>query len=287
MKTNLNSAYIAGFFDAEGSVSIKRFKTNTNDRYELYLSLANVDKCLLQKIRKRFYSFGSIAKMCGLKYEGQRPTYEWRLESRQAGTALQELSPFLIIKRSEAELGIKFQDSLYRTGGKRLTKLELTKRQRMKERLTNLHGDRKIKIIPKKRTETLIYLAGLFDGDGSISVLHNTTITMVLTSKDKFILEYLLKYFKAGFIYDNTGASRWIVSSHHARLLLHELLPFLIIKKREAKVAVNFQDSINPKNSHPVSAVKLNRRKELAEAIKSYHLTKGAGIKKLGVLSKL
>ena len=101
-------AYIAGFFDAEGAIIIRRFKTKTNLRYQLALSLANVDQDLLYQIRASFDNFGSIGKKTKIKYKNQRCTYEWQLGSKQAMSFLKQVYPFLIVKKSEAAVGNRF-----------------------------------------------------------------------------------------------------------------------------------------------------------------------------------
>ena len=281
MINNSGLAYISGFFDAEGAIIIKSFKTKTNLRYQLAVSLANVDRNLLSQIRAIFCNFGSIAKMHGIKYDNQKRTYEWRLESKQAMFFLRQVYPFLIIKKFEAELGINFQCSLYRTGGKFLSKQELEARQSMRARMRYLHKNRKIEITKRPRGLILAYLAGLFDGDGHITVLHKSTLTTVLTSKERPLLKYLLKYFKMGFIYENATCARWIVSSHNAKRLLHYLLPFLKLKNKEAELAIRFQNLINPKNSRPINTTKQLYRDKLIQNIKSRHLTKGVAIRKI------
>ncbi len=281
MLNNSDLAYIAGFFDAEGAIMVKCFKTKTNLRYQLAVSLADVDRNLLVYIRRKFRNFGSIAMLYRVRYFGQKPTYEWRLESKQAMFFLKQVYPFLMIKKSEAETGIRFQSFLYRTGGKFLSEQELEERQNTREYMRYLHKNRKIEINKKPRKLILAYLAGLFDGDGHITVLHKSTLTTVLTSNERPMLEYLLEYFNMGFIYQNAAATSWIVSSHDAKDLLHYLLPFLKLKNKEAELAIKFQDSIDPKNSRPISTEEQLYLDKLIHNIKSRHLTKGVAIRRI------
>ena len=107
-----------------------------------------------------------------------------------------------------------------------------------------------------KETE-LAYLAGLLDGEGTISLtsklrkygyryfqpricITNTKIEMLNFCKDKFGgLIYISA--KANSVENRRTAYRWSLSGDKACLLLASILPFLTIKKQQAQLVLVFQ----------------------------------------------
>ncbi|HIH50378.1 TPA: hypothetical protein HA291_02880 [Candidatus Micrarchaeota archaeon] len=270
----VNLAYVAGFFDAEGSITIASFNTKTQKRHQLRVSLSNSDKKSLITIKKSFLNFGSMVKLGRASGIGGPDTFEWRLGTRQAACFLEKISPFLVIKKGEAELAIKFQNSLYRTAGKFLADSEIRGRDLIKQEMTRLHKNRYIDAVDYSNY-LLPYTAGLLDGDGYIGILHNTTPTVTISSTELKALEYLKINFDYGFIYKNRECFRWIVSSHSAKKFLEQLLPYFRLKGSEAALAIRFHDSIKSNNRRPVSKVELDNRRRIIKKIMSYHLKKG------------
>lgn len=101
MKRN-HLAYLAGFFDAEGYVGIKK---TTKGRY---LGL-ECDVKVAGEYMPRLYQFyfsGSVKK---LKYKKRYDYWAWQITARRALVFLEAITPFLVLKKPQAELGIAFQ----------------------------------------------------------------------------------------------------------------------------------------------------------------------------------
>lgn len=105
------------------------------------------------------------------------------------------------------------------------------------------------------------YLAGLFDGEGCLSIVEDTskkkitptpvlTLVAVVSSCDKFILDYWKNKTGIGSVNLSKKASgnardgfAWVVSGKSAVDLINLMYPYLLIKKDEADIAYRFQET--------------------------------------------
>jgi len=105
--TELEKAWLAGFFDGDGNIHIYRRKRKNKEGYSvtchLKIVIGQKDKKILEYIHKLvgygiFYQLGS-----GF----------WHLEFsfKRAERFLREILPYLKVKRLEAQLGIQFQEN--------------------------------------------------------------------------------------------------------------------------------------------------------------------------------
>jgi hypothetical protein len=113
---------------------------------------------------------------------------------------------------------------------------------------------------PVLSIETLAYVAGLFDGEGSIVIgcspgrtkQRNPSywLQVSITNTDKQLIDWLHDTFR-GHIADNShcpsrGKQRpcwaWRVTSKQAQSFLQKILPYLRTKKPQALIAIEFQD---------------------------------------------
>lgn len=94
------------------------------------------------------------------------------------------------------------------------------------------------------------YIAGIIDGEGCIIATSDPKVTfhvgVVHTSTR--LLNYLQKTTNSGSVYNATPSTlgskpvyEWRVGSDDASCLLLMLLPYLIVKKEEAEVALEFR----------------------------------------------
>ena len=97
-KTDL--AYLAGFFDGEGSIFIDK-------NFGMACAMTSTTKWALESLR---FSFGgNITKNKKIYNPSQHTTFQWKINSTIAKTFLQAISPYLKLKKPEAEVAIKFQ----------------------------------------------------------------------------------------------------------------------------------------------------------------------------------
>lgn len=121
----------------------------------------------------------------------------------------------------------------------------------------------------------LAYIAGLFDGEGSIRINYKGAYRSLPSSIDVRIgqnigfgiLEWIASYFGGTvFEYDN-GYSQWIVTTTKAKLFLQEVMTYLRIKLPDAKIALEYQTYLD--SEHQIRGVKLTDW-QLAERMSFY-----------------
>lgn len=131
--------YLSGFFDGEGNISIvkQRFKRKNDETYYYYLKLvvANTNKGVVDWL-KEVFGGNIITKPRGERNSNWNTCYNWVLASGAAKELLEELVPFLKIKRYQAVLACRLQERVMssKKGGNKptITKEENLSRERLK-----------------------------------------------------------------------------------------------------------------------------------------------------------
>ena len=100
------------------------------------------------------------------------------------------------------------------------------------------------------------YLAGLIDGEGTVSIRRKTgnhfNIELYITSTNKPMLDWVVRVFK-GTIYTyqrkndtvRLPSHKWHVHGKQAENILRKVLPYLIIKGKHARLAIEFRERMN------------------------------------------
>lgn len=103
--TELELAYIAGFFDGEGSISIFQEKTGRYRLARIGVYVVNTDFRPIKMLKEKFG---------GHYREVQRPGKKkyavWSVSCVKASEFLKAILPFLIIKKERACLAIEIQE---------------------------------------------------------------------------------------------------------------------------------------------------------------------------------
>jgi len=138
-----------------------------------------------------------------------------------------------------------------------------------------------------KGKENLIYLAGLFDGEGFIVIVRSERYDArhlyknpnyhldigIEMSKAEFLKDFA-KEFGGTFRYIKKREERykqqmgWRLSGNLASEFLQSILPFLKVKQEEAKIAINFQDKIVPENTKELTLKQLKERERAFQKIR-------------------
>lgn len=111
---------------------------------------------------------------------------------------------------------------------------------------------------------TLAYAAGLFDGEGSVSIAYSLggrdktkryhSLHVSLTSTTPEMLEWLKANFGGPIITQRKAqagwklASRWQISGKHAAEFLALIEPYLVLKRPQVAVALNFRQTLRGYN---------------------------------------
>lgn len=100
---DLELAYLAGFFDADGCVCIARKKAQDYKRgvsFRLIVEVSQKQRKILETFREFWGGSILVGKRCD----------RWLAYSTHALTMLQDLMPYLRMKKSEAEIALAFQE---------------------------------------------------------------------------------------------------------------------------------------------------------------------------------
>lgn len=100
--------YLAGFFDGEGTISISHYKRDGGG-YQLQIAVSQNERAPLEIFQTRFGG-----KIYSQKWEKvKRAFYSWQLTNREEKRVfLEAVSPFLIVKKREAEIALAFLATL-------------------------------------------------------------------------------------------------------------------------------------------------------------------------------
>lgn len=135
--------------------------------------------------------------------------------------------------------------------------------------------------IPAIPETTIAYIAGLFDGEGHVTIgTHQDkrrpgnapqhTLALVVTNTDRAVIEWLRDALGCGHVNTHHRAMRdvktcyrFILSSDNAAQLLSAMLPYLHIKRRQAELMIAFRQEYTAYgHSGALSAEAIARREE-------------------------
>lgn len=116
--TETQKAYLAGIFDGDGCVSIvKSNKPPYGMYHQLAVMFTQSSLPYLEAIRE-IAGVGKIYEQTGVtKLKRNRSAYIWRIPSRAGAILIEELLPYLIRKRRQAEIAVEFQNTMTNSGG--------------------------------------------------------------------------------------------------------------------------------------------------------------------------
>ena len=115
-------AYIAGFFDGEGSIFVSKSKK----QYFLTVSISNTNLLVLESIQKIIG--GNISKSPDNR-ENSSQLFRLRLYCNEAKKFLERILPYLKTKKEQARLAIEFQSKM------EMGKLTIPKEEQEKYRI--------------------------------------------------------------------------------------------------------------------------------------------------------
>ena len=103
--------YVAGFFDGEGSVCISRSKRK--DRlveYVFFVGIGNTYFPVLEFLKGRFGGSLHLNLSSKKRKATYKPFLQWAISGKKAKRFLEQILPFLIVKKAQAKVGIAFQE---------------------------------------------------------------------------------------------------------------------------------------------------------------------------------
>lgn len=114
-------------------------------------------------------------------------------------------------------------------------------------------------------TEELAYIAGLFDGEGTVTIsVYNASryggrqrriLMVMLSSTDRSIIDFLLRLFNGSLTITKAHGNhkeiyRWTLSARMAADFLSNVLPYLRIKREHAILGLEWQATVKHSNQY-------------------------------------
>lgn len=105
--SEIDKAYLAGFLDGEGSIVIDK---HDNIRVpSIRVTVSNTYRPVLEELQQIWKGYISDKKPAR---EGWKPRSDLVWAARTAAEILQELEPYLRIKREQCQLALRFQETV-------------------------------------------------------------------------------------------------------------------------------------------------------------------------------
>lgn len=105
--TETELAYIAGFFDGEGSINIRRRKRSGRTNYSLSISMTQTNELVLCEMAD-ILEVGSVRKM--KTHKSKKDAWRWDAGNGAAYKVLLKILPYLRVKNLEAEHALRFHN---------------------------------------------------------------------------------------------------------------------------------------------------------------------------------
>jgi hypothetical protein len=287
-------AYMAGFFDGEGCITAGR-TCNGGRRYLIVCTITQKTCEVLDLVRS--YFGGSITM----------PTdyfrcYRLRLTTLGSYQFLRAVSNLLIVKYQQAQVAMEFYETRQRVNIGRNQFRGFTEEEKEQELvpiklLKALKKEPLLKpylTMPQKDDVRRAYIAGMFDGDGSINIsrarrgkgdYNHFQLSCCIGQCAKALVAYVQSiYGGAIFVMKRKSTNHstcylWRVSSQKAFNILWEIYDYLIIKKSQADLAFEFQNGICS-SSNSISQEQIGLRqsqKMLMHELKHVAVVTGVG----------
>ena len=126
------------------------------------------------------------------------------------------------------------------------------------------------------------YLAGIVDGEGYIFIVfskstQNYLCGVYIKNTDKELLDLFAKYFGGNVTFhkrskpNHKDTYQWVCFGNKAAKLCKQILPYLIIKRKQAELLLKFSKTLkkNLKDNYKLSKDTENKRKMLIKKIKT------------------
>ena len=109
MYTKTDLAWAAGFIDADGTITLKRWKRGKAIYYQPWITVTQVAE-YEASVRKLQAMFGG--NIYGSHPKNRLPVLQWACVSKQAIACAKKLLPYLMVKHYRAELVLQFEGLL-------------------------------------------------------------------------------------------------------------------------------------------------------------------------------
>jgi len=137
--------------------------------------------------------------------------------------------------------------------------------------------------------DTIVYMAGIIDGEGSLQVeiqgvcasrkTDYYSVRLIIINTDKNLMDWLVKNFGGKIHLRKLMPKRkqcyhWAIFSSDAEAILKACLPYMIVKKPQAKLLIEFMHS-KPEGKYYITAEIQEHRRFLYKKMKELNHTYG------------
>jgi len=141
MTRNEQLAYIAGFFDGEGSITIHqnggKAPRGKSPNHMLQVSIGNTNPLVLRWLHEEF---GGSYCLRRRPSERHRTCHQWIVRAHEALVFLIAIEPFLKMKKEQCNVALEFQSRKKRQGPKQLSEEEVNWREEQRNLIRRLNG---------------------------------------------------------------------------------------------------------------------------------------------------
>lgn len=250
-------------------------KSTINPHYFLYVGLTSTNQKIIKWLRNNFDGSIHIDK------RKKNVCFEWRIYANCATSFFQQVLPYLRIKRAHAKLALRFQREMRKNKKhNKVTSESLRRRERFRNEMFELtHQYPRVEIKFPRETK-ISYVVGLFDGEGSISILldnyrypsQSHVLSVRLSSIEESVINWLRENF-GGFVAIDTCLKHkhpsfvWGIGPKIGENFLKQILPLLRIKKPQAELACQFQRTKRQNKGRRLTPEILEQREEFRKRL--------------------
>lgn len=113
------------------------------------------------------------------------------------------------------------------------------------------------------------YLAGIIDGEGSFGV-YSAGTRLSIANTHLPLLEWVKDFTGTGRIFQTQVSTltrrpcyQWDCAARAIRVILPEVLPFMIVKRRKAELFIEYLSGIDPNSNAQLTQAEIDRRQRL------------------------
>jgi len=264
--TSEQAAYIAGIIDGEGTIGIAKGKDTKAKRgisYRLFVSVANTDHKLLDWLQQTDGAGTIVFNDRSSFNKKWSPIWKWTISSCASAQLLNRILPWLVMKKPQAELALEFYSRLDVRSGNGclgLTENQYEYRTAAYEKMRSLKTQQSPLPIQEGilTQEKYAYLAGIVDGEGCISIVRRKTYRgnrrpvynsmLMIANTQRCLIDWLQRAtgFDGSVYVQKTRKAQhrpcwnWTIRMKRCGAMLQNILPYLVIKADQAKLALEF-----------------------------------------------
>ncbi len=269
--TQVQLAYIAGFIEGDGCFYISRyFGKQSGYVYEYRLAAYNTNEKIMLWFKE---NIGGWYRKVNTSTRWKKP-FHWNIKNQEAIILVESLFPYLVARKEEAELWLKYAKDIIPNRTNKLTQETIDFRinliNKMREvrkykNIVNIEDCKKYRLDTTKCIPTEIdfaFLAGLTDAEGCFRIHRHIkknkpnkvyATSLEIGNTNSLFFPWLIARFNGHIHFNKSNdpakktAATWCVMSAQLRIILNNLIKYLIIKHPVCEKIIEF-DNTNIKN---------------------------------------